>query len=97
MHLERTLHPVWRPAALLVACAALAVSPAARADVVESSPAGFVVRHVLAIAAPPGRVYDAIVCDVGRWWEAGHTFSGDPENLSIDPTPGGCFCERWPP
>jgi hypothetical protein len=34
---------------------------------------------------------------VGRWWDREHTYSGDAKNLSIDPRPGGCFCEALPP
>jgi hypothetical protein len=33
--------------------------------------------------------------DVGRWWNAEHSYSGDAANLSLDVAPGGCFCERW--
>ena len=33
---------------------------------------------------------------VGEWWDPQHTFSGDAKNLSIDPRPGGCFCESLP-
>jgi len=64
------------------------------ADVVESSRTAFIVKSVASIAAPPDKVYDALVKDVGRWWDPEHTFSGDSRNLSIDARPGGCFCER---
>ena len=40
---------------------------------------------------------DRILIDqIGKWWDPDHTFSGDSRNLSIDPKPGGCFCERLP-
>jgi uncharacterized protein YndB with AHSA1/START domain len=48
------------------------------------------------IGAPAARVYDALVGQVGTWWNPQHTYSGDSKNLSIDPRPGGCFCERLP-
>lgn len=61
---------------------------------VDVSPNGFVVRHDLVIAAPPAKVYDVLADQVGAWWNAQHTYSGDSKNLSIDARPGGCFCER---
>jgi uncharacterized protein YndB with AHSA1/START domain len=57
---------------------------------------GFVVRHETSIDAPPARVYETLVGQVGLWWDSEHTFSGDSRNLSIDARPGGCFCEIFP-
>jgi uncharacterized protein YndB with AHSA1/START domain len=54
---------------------------------------GFVARHTVTVSAPPARVYDALVRQIGSWWSSDHTFSGDARNLSIDARPGGCFCE----
>jgi uncharacterized protein YndB with AHSA1/START domain len=65
--------------------------PAGAADVSSN---GFLVRHEMTIAAPAGKVYDALTGQVGAWWNAQHTYSGDSRNLSIDLHPGGCFCER---
>src|SRR4029077_15300692 len=48
------------------------------------------------IEAPVTRVYDSLIGQVGSWWNPQHTYSGDSKNLSIDPRPGGCFCERLP-
>ena len=48
----------------------------------------------MTIAAPRPKVYDALAQSVGGWWDPQHTYSGDAKNLSIDPKPGGCFCER---
>jgi uncharacterized protein YndB with AHSA1/START domain len=56
---------------------------------------GFVVQRVVSINAPPMKVYDTLV-HVGLWWDPEHTYSGDAKNLSIDPRPGGCFCEKLP-
>lgn len=55
---------------------------------------GFLVRQEAAIGAPPVKVYDVLVRQVGLWWNPEHTYSGDARNLSIDPHPGGCFCEK---
>ena len=65
----------------------------ANADVVDRSPAGFTVRTVVTIAAPPERAFRALVDDIGRWWDSSHTVSGDAANLRLAATPGGCFCE----
>ena len=34
--------------------------------------------------------------NIGGWWDAQHTYSGDSSNLRLTLTPGGCFCERFP-
>jgi uncharacterized protein YndB with AHSA1/START domain len=67
-----------------------------RGEVIESTAAGFLVRNVAAINAPPAKVYTALTDGVGRWWDPAHTFSHDARNLSLDAKPGGCFCERLP-
>jgi uncharacterized protein YndB with AHSA1/START domain len=36
----------------------------------------------------------AALIDVGSWWNAEHTWSGNAKNLSLDPRPDGCFCEK---
>jgi uncharacterized protein YndB with AHSA1/START domain len=48
------------------------------------------------VAAPPARVYDALVRELTTWWSPSHTYTGDAKNLSIDARPGGCFCEKYP-
>jgi len=68
----------------------------AAGDVVESTATGLMVKSVQPIAASTGQVFQALVKDVGRWWDPEHTYSGDARNLSIEPRPGGCFCERLP-
>jgi hypothetical protein len=74
--------------------AALATAPAAaHAEVTDQSAAGFQIRHVVELNAPPAKAR-AAVQDIGRWWSSDHTYSGDAANLSIDA--GGCFCEKLP-
>ena len=92
----RRRSPIWvcLGSILLIAAISGVVEPSASAEVVESSAAGFSVKSVARIAASPDRVYAALVQEVGRWWDPVHTYSGDARNLSIDPRPGGCFCER---
>src|SRR5580700_1781864 len=66
-----------------------------RADVVDSSAGGFVVKETITIQAAPQEVYRRIF-RVGEWWNSQHTFSGDAHNLSIEEKAGGCFCEKLP-
>jgi hypothetical protein len=78
----------------LCALALASLSAAARAEVVDQSPAGFEVRHEVAIAASPDAVYAALL-KPALWWSSAHTFSGSAANLSIDRATG-CFCETLP-
>ena len=78
--------------AVLVGLCVLALSGAARAEVVDRSPAGFEIRHTATLNAPQAKVRAAIL-DVGKWWNSDHTYSGDARNLSID-LAAGCFCEK---
>jgi uncharacterized protein YndB with AHSA1/START domain len=77
--------------ALVLAIASL--SPL-RADVIDASATGFTVKTTADIAAPPAKVYDAVVTRVGSWWAASHTWSGTPQNISIEGRAAGCFCEK---
>lgn len=77
---------------MIVAAALLAGWPAA-GEVTKSEPGGFVSTHKLVIAAPPGKVWDTIVRP-SVWWSKDHSYSGIAANLSIDPRPGGCWCEK---
>lgn len=79
---------------LSLVCAML--TAAVHGEVIESSAAGFAVRNVATIAAPPAKVYAAMTENVGSWWDPVHTFSHNARNLSLDAKPGGCFCERLP-
>lgn len=77
-------------AAILVSAA----SPAG-AEVVSTSPNGFVVRETVNLVVKP-EVAFAAFGNVADWWDKEHTYSGDPKNLSMKLVPGGCFCERMP-
>jgi uncharacterized protein YndB with AHSA1/START domain len=76
---------------------ALVMFPGAPA---ESAPQvtlnGFLVKFEVSVNAPAAKVYDALVGQIGAWWDSEHTYSGDAKNLSIDARPGGCFCEKLP-
>lgn len=75
----------------LAVTAALFISVAAKAEVVDKSAAGFESRQDVAIAAPRAKLYDALF-HPERWWDGAHSFSGDARNLSMD-VAKGCFCE----
>ena len=57
---------------------------------------GFRVKLETNINAPAAKVYEALVGQIGSWWNPEHTYSHDAKNLSIDARPGGCFCEKLP-
>jgi len=77
-------------AALLFAAAA-----AAGAEVVDVGDNGFAVRETATVSTDAAKAWAAVV-DVGKWWDPAHTYSGDAANLSIDPRPQGCWCEKLP-
>ena len=62
----------------------------------QVTPTGFLVKLETNIHAPAAKVYEALVAQIGLWWNPEHTYSHDAKNLSIDARPGGCFCERLP-
>jgi hypothetical protein len=80
---------------VLVAIAVLAGSAPAAADVVTASSNGFEVRETVNLAVKPEAAFAAFG-NIGGWWDAQHTYSGDSSNLRLTLTPGGCFCERFP-
>lgn len=77
---------------LLSALLLLLATPAARSEVVASAAHGFQLRHEAAVSADPETVF-AGFSEIREWWNPAHSFSGDAENLSLDPRPRGCFCE----
>jgi uncharacterized protein YndB with AHSA1/START domain len=62
----------------------------------EITASGFLVKFDVSINAPAAKVYDALIGQIGSWWNPEHTYSHNAKNLSIDPRPGGCFCEKMP-
>ena len=62
----------------------------------QVTPNGFLVKLEVSVNTPAAKVYDALVGQIGSWWNPEHTYSGDAKNLSIDARPGGCFCEKLP-
>lgn len=74
---------------------ALLVATPASADIVSASANGFEVRQTVNLAVPPEIAFESFA-DIAAWWDPEHTYSGKAENLSLELTPGGCFCERFP-
>ena len=72
------------------------LSPMAVHSAPQVTQNGFLVKFDITVNAPVAKVYDALVGQIGSWWDSEHTYSGDAKNLSIDARPGGCFCERLP-
>lgn len=74
--------------------AMLCAAAPAGAKVVSADAHGMVIEHTTNVAAPQMATW-AMVGKIGQWWSKDHTYSGDAANLSLDPRPGGCFCERF--
>lgn len=73
----------------------LALVPAiAGAEVKSAAPDAMLIELRYTIAAPAAKVWESLK-HPERWWPADHTWSGKRENLSLEATAGGCFCERW--
>jgi uncharacterized protein YndB with AHSA1/START domain len=79
--------------ALLLGLSATLVG-GAHAEVKSAAGDGFVVVHTRRIEAAPAKVYAALP-QIGRWWNAEHSYSGDSSNFSLKAEAGACFCERW--
>ena len=62
---------------------------------VSASPNGLEIRQTVDLTLQPNGAYRAFT-SVSSWWDPAHTYSGDANNLSLNPVPGGCFCERIP-
>jgi uncharacterized protein YndB with AHSA1/START domain len=45
--------------------------------------------------ASPQKVW-AVLVTPARWWDAEHTWSGIPANMTLDAKAGGCWCEALP-
>ncbi len=72
----------------------LGPAPAA-AEVVSASPNGLEIRQTVDLTLQPNGAYRAFT-SLSSWWDPALTYSGDANNLSLNPVPGGCFCERNP-
>lgn len=80
-------------AAALALPTMVAIAQPARAEVMARDERGFVIRQTVEVKAPVADVWRTLV-KPATWWSSEHTFSGEAFNLTLDPVPGGCFCEK---
>ena len=45
---------------------------------------GFVSEHELHIVATPDRAFEALIDEVGAWWDPAHTYWGDSSRLTFE-------------
>ena len=83
------------PASVAFLTAALTAATPVSAKVIGNSPLGFVIEHAATIALPQDAAQSRFN-QLADWWDSDHTWGGDAARLSIDPRPGGCWCEALP-
>jgi len=80
---------------LALSLLSLALASPAAAEVRPVIPFSVASHNEVSVPASPIDAWLTLV-DVARWWDRAHTYSGNAENLSLDPRPDGCFCEEGP-
>ena len=78
---------------LFIAAALVMAAAPASAEVVSRTADSFTLQYALGAEIDPGDI-PGVMVEVGRWWDSAHTYSGDAANITVDLTPGGCWCER---
>lgn len=79
----------------IMAAALLVTATPAGAEVTARSENGFTLKFSAGAEIDPADIPGALRA-LPEWWEASHTYTGDSRNLSLDLTPGGCWCEKLP-
>lgn len=79
----------------ILAAASLGAAPA-RAEVLQKSDSGFIVREVAEVPVDPYAAWAGLIAPA-KWWNPEHTWSKSADNLYIDAQATGCFCELLPP
>ena len=82
-------------AAWLAAGLCLSITAQSHGTVSDVATNGFTLKIDAHIAAPPDKVYAALI-EPARWWSPDHTFSGNAKNLHLEAKAGGCWCETLP-
>lgn len=80
---------------IILAVAFLSGVVPAEAAVLSADGHGFEVEQSVPLVVAPDGAFRAFA-ELPAWWDAKHSYSGDPRNLSLELRPGGCFCERLP-
>lgn len=70
----------------------LAASPI-YAEVTSVNASGFALSYEQTVEAPAGAIYQSMT-EIGSWWHPSHSWEGKAENLYMDMSYGGCFCEK---
>ena len=73
---------------------ALALPIGAHAEVISAAPDHFTLKLEAETELTPDEVWERLIVPAD-WWLPDHSFSGDSENLSLNPTPGGLWREDW--
>jgi hypothetical protein len=81
------------PAVVLTGALLAALAPQSPAEVIASGEPGFSLKIELPLAVPADAAYRSFL-RIGEWWNKDHTYSGSATYLTLDPRPGGCFCEQ---
>lgn len=76
----------------ILAGVALSATSGASAEVVSSGPNAMIVRNSVEVPQAPAAAYERFL-QPANWWLGSHTYSGEAKRLTIEPRPGGCFCE----
>lgn len=76
----------------LALCLGAFAAGAAQADVLDSADGGFTIQHEIIVSAGRADVWNTAIAEVGTWWNPDHTVAYG--QMSIDPRPLGCFCEK---
>ncbi len=80
---------------VMLAAALALISVPAAAEVTASDGNGFVSHNEVLVAVDAETAWKVMVSP-SDWWNGAHTYSGDPLNLALHATTGGCFCETIP-
>ena len=72
---------------------ALSSASIASAEVIDAAANGFNIRHEATVAANRDDVYRILVQHVSEWWDSDHSITGNADNLWLDDSLDGCFCE----
>ncbi|MDX1460111.1 MAG: hypothetical protein R3348_03560 [Xanthomonadales bacterium] len=63
-----------------------------RAEVTSVNASGFALNYEQTVKADRDAIYTAL-SQIGQWWDPSHSWEGVAENLYLELSPGGCFCE----
>ncbi len=71
----------------------LFISLHAAAELIAVDDNSFHLRVQMEVPVTPDVAY-ARFLEVGQWWDGNHSWFGAAGNFSLEPSAGGCFCER---